>query len=204
MATYDDAILKRVNNAWGRYRSETKCSQAKAAKALGMNQSGFSQYLRGQIPLNTDFIKKFANLTGADNLETQMENRKQLINAATLDVIGNLSGASSNKKRRVIPLFADKSEYALIEIDYRAHFMPEGTALVVSRTGSIKCGDTVIMQREEKRPVMGQIKKDEDGWVVIEEHFFGGRSFHVSNADSVLRVVGACFPDSTGASYRDK
>lgn len=58
-------VLDQINATWQAFKNSTGCSQAEAAKQLGMNQSAFSQYLRGAVPLNTDFKRKFAELTGS-------------------------------------------------------------------------------------------------------------------------------------------
>lgn len=56
------ANLRRI---WAAKKEELGLTQAKAATLLGFNtQSSVSQYLRGDVPLNTDAVLGFARILG--------------------------------------------------------------------------------------------------------------------------------------------
>ncbi|MGF1684429.1 hypothetical protein [Photobacterium minamisatsumaniensis] len=59
---YDENVLSKVRACWFSYKKENKLTQAKAAEILGIKQSAFSQYLCGNISLNSDFISRFAQM----------------------------------------------------------------------------------------------------------------------------------------------
>lgn len=61
---------RRLRLVWDRKRHELGLTQIKARDALGLKyQSTVSQYLNGQIPLNTETVLKFANLLRCDPAE---------------------------------------------------------------------------------------------------------------------------------------
>ena len=70
---YSKDVLKKVNHAWLEYKAKTGVTQTQAAKVPGIKQSALSQYLRGPekggIPLNTDFLAKFAEMVQMDLTE---------------------------------------------------------------------------------------------------------------------------------------
>jgi len=65
-AEYDPEVLNRVRLAWHAHKDKTGMSQSSAAEMLNMNQSAFSQYLRGTVSLNDVFLSKFSMLIGKD------------------------------------------------------------------------------------------------------------------------------------------
>lgn len=59
---------ENARRLWEKMRKDPlrKMSQADAAYKVGINQSAFSQFLNGRVPLNTDMKIKFAGLLGVD------------------------------------------------------------------------------------------------------------------------------------------
>lgn len=54
--------LDNIRQLYEQKRKQLDLNQVKLAKLLNISQSAISQYLNGQIPLNTDFIVDFARI----------------------------------------------------------------------------------------------------------------------------------------------
>jgi hypothetical protein len=196
MAKYDEAVLKRIQSRWGSFKEETKMSQSTAGKAMGMNQSAFGQYLRGAIPLNSDFIAKFEKLTGEEIVGVKTGDDVAVV---TLQVRATLSGRTLEKRRQAVTSVLAQKDSFLVEVDYRSHFLPYGSFLVVSESDEIKAGSMVVYRQEYDRYVYGELSSTEDGWFVTEPHFFGARSHAVDETNEIFRVAGVYFPPNKGA-----
>ncbi|CAH1387049.1 helix-turn-helix domain-containing protein [Candidatus Nitrotoga sp. M5] len=59
----DKAAAKRLSELWAEYKQLNKsATQEKSASDIGMTQSAFGQYLRGELPFGLEVTFKFANL----------------------------------------------------------------------------------------------------------------------------------------------
>lgn len=163
---------------------------------MGMNQSAFSQYLRGTIPLNTDFLAKFSQLTGESFLADNVTPSKG-ISVATLEVIATLSGKKIEKTKQTVHN-ANSEDNFLIRIDYRSHYLPYGSFLLLSKTAKVREGETAVYMPEGQPFVLGTLELIDDEWCFIEQHFFGARSHFVGNFDNVFRVQQAIYPENRG------
>jgi hypothetical protein len=194
---YGADTLRRVQQAWDDYRARTKSSQAVAARALGMGTSGFNQYIRGEIELNTDFLVKYATLVGMDLSDLQGElgfppTLRPL--TITLRVRYTLSGRKTNRDVMVTAMGVSPGAYA-VEIDVDGSMYPKGAVLLVSPDDEIRAGDTVILNTETA-PVLGTLNIDQmdDTWWIALSH--GGLTdAHVLQPGQVPhRVSGVHFP----------
>lgn len=68
-ATIDRQVHHNIVQAWKEHKDRTGVSQTRAAQSLGIGQSAFHQYLKGKanggIPLNRNFVVKFAKMVGS-------------------------------------------------------------------------------------------------------------------------------------------
>lgn len=62
-------VAERMKNAWLRLKARTSTTQMETAKALGITQGAFTQYLNGHIAANTDFVLRFCRLAEIDPAE---------------------------------------------------------------------------------------------------------------------------------------
>ncbi len=81
----DLKAAENLRKIWGSFKEKHDLSQERAGALIGMTQSAFGQYLRGEIPLNTDATIKFARLLGVHPTDL----RKDL----NLDFKSNISNA---------------------------------------------------------------------------------------------------------------
>jgi transcriptional regulator with XRE-family HTH domain len=195
MAIHDEILRKKINSRWTSFKDATKINQKKAAQALGMNQSAFSQYLRGEIPLNKDFIEKFEKLTQTDfsfHSETK-------VNSVVLPVKGTLSGKLYDDKRVVVTSFVVDPKSFLVEVDHPSHFFPRSSYLVCSPS-EIRESDLVVMHQRNQGFVLGNVVKDDDAeWRVIEFNHFGSRSYPITRETVLYRVDCVHYPTRTGS-----
>ena len=122
------AELEAAANArqfWLEKKRTERLTQDDAAFALSMTTSGFSQYINGKIPLNTDATKRFADyfgvsptdidkgwLGGTDALSTlNMVMESQIEDSPALQAVRNLRGKMTPRSKRAL----DKIEEAAKE-----------------------------------------------------------------------------------------
>lgn len=199
---YDNDTLQLIKNVWGNFKAATKTSQAKAAKAMGMNQSAFSQYLRGDIPLNTDFISKFANLTNTDIVTMAPHGAIRQVSMQSIEIKYTLSGRQLTNSFELIPSPVNLDHAYAILVDYSDFILERGTLLLVDTLSEIREHDTVIFITEENRPVYGVISFTENEWEVLEPHYFGGNRFTIASSMKVDRVSGTYIPPNQGRVFK--
>jgi transcriptional regulator with XRE-family HTH domain len=195
--------LRSVQKAWAEYQNSTSTSQSRAAKAIGMNQSAFSQYLRGDIPLNTEFLAKLSTLTKID-LGVAFTAVAPTVRGYTLPVRYTLSGRLLRSETLLISSLVPVDGCYGIRVDYRDHCHQEGTILLVDDTADVKSGDTVVYARPDEPIVYGTLGIAEDGWEILEPHAQGGRSYLVSPEDDITRIVGSHLPARDAKTFIKK
>ena len=199
---YDAKTLKLIKDIWTEFKGSTNMSQVRAAKQMEMNQSAFSQYLRGSIPLNTDFISKFAKLTNT-NISTIMS--KKAICAISMQPISikyTLSGKYLTDSFELIPSPVNLDHAYAILVDYSDFILERGTLLLIDSTAEIREYDTVIIITKDNRLIYGVISYRENEWEVIEPHYFGGNRFAVNNVMTIDRVCGSYIPPNKGRVFK--
>lgn len=201
---YSDDVLKRVQSAWQSLKETSKLSQAAAAKAMNMNQSAFSQYLRGAIPLNTDFLRKFAILSDIELHELNGNQiQTDLVPTKPIKVMGTLSGREPKTKFVLVDTILEASGCYFIEVDYNDHPYEKGTMLLISPTGKISDGDAVVYFREDDpRAVFGKLSSTEEGWELTERLWQGGKRYLVDSEDHVYRVSCVYLPSQGRKTFR--
>lgn len=83
----------KLKKVWEDAKRDKGLTQTKAAKALGMRQATFSQYLNGIIPLNTNFVFNLAELLGVQPGDISKE-------------LGRYRSLSTESQREVRVLFS--------------------------------------------------------------------------------------------------
>lgn len=198
---YSDDVLQKVQLAWSAHRDTESLSQAKAAQAMGMNQSAFSQYLRGAIPLNTDFLSKFTAFTGTKLSDFGAE--VTAVPSRPLRVLRTLSGAKPTVNSILVETILENEASYLVEVDYNDFMLPKGSMLLVNPKGTIRHGDRVVyIRRGNVHTVFGTISETEEGWEILEQLWQGGRRYLVDPKDDVFRVMSVYFPLTKGSRFR--
>jgi len=196
---YGPDTHKRILAAWAAYKDSTRATQADGAKALGMGTSGFSQYLRAEIPLNTDFIIKFAQLVGVQpsELATELAVTPMSLRPAktTLPVKLTLAGRKPEHRSILVDSVGVTLDAYAVEVDVVGALYPKGTFLIVSDTLPRE-GDLVIVDIDGS-PLFGPLHYDEarNTWWV--EHTRNARieAIDLEPGQSPQRVSGVHYPE---------
>ncbi|MBB1404918.1 helix-turn-helix transcriptional regulator [Pseudoalteromonas sp. SG44-5] len=198
---YSDDVLKKVQLAWSTHRNAEALNQEKAAKAMGMNQSAFSQYLRGAIPLNTDFLTKFTAFTG-----TEFENlgvKNGAVKGRPVKVKTTLSGRKPSVSSLFVETILESEESYLVEVDYQDYALPKGSMLLINPKGSVRENESVFYVRGGQNPnVVGTLAETEEGWEILEQLWQGGKRYLVDPEDDVSRVVCVYYPNQRGRLFK--
>tara|TARA_B100000767_G_C19694711_1_gene505599 strand:- start:551 stop:1144 length:594 start_codon:yes stop_codon:yes gene_type:complete len=192
----DHTLLKKVQTSWSTYKTETSTSQAKAAKALGMNQSAFSQYLRGDIPTNTDFLQKFSKLTGEDLIGSAV--KIQNLKSRTLTLRYALSNAEPLLRNVLVSsaIAVDDCYGVLIDIE---HFYSRDSVLIVDPNAEIRELDiAVLIDNGQVR--LGTMQKLDDSWIIRIQSWGTSLDHRISSGDTIHRVTSVYFPERTGST----
>lgn len=202
MTNVDSKKLVEVKKAWNEFKQTTNTSQAKAAARLNMNQSAFSQYLRGEIPLNTDFLIKFNALVGGklDNIIELSVAPKPLTHP--IPVISKLSGGEPNTRKVLLHSTVAIDGCVAVEVDYMDFVYPKGSILVLDAKEKPYAGDKVIYARRNAPLVYGTLDHTQDGWTILEPHYYGAREHLVDKDDDIKRLVSIYFPPQTGRQLK--
>ncbi len=187
-------VLKKLQSAWASYKDETRSSQAKAAKALGMNQSAFSQYLRGEIGTNTDFVNKFEALTGV--AITEKNNIEQAVYGFALPIRCSLSGVEPTAKRVMVESLVTSPDCYGVIADIPSIF-EQGSVVVVDPKAEIREGD-VIALIEEFKATIGNVRLNNDGWYIAVPSWGHTEQAHLSKNSEVVRVSSSYYPQKDG------
>ena len=203
---YDDEVLNRVKKAWARYKHETKASQTTGARALGINQSAFSQYLRGAnaggIPLNTDFLLKFSDLVGED-VVGGLKIKKEAAGVLTHTVRATLSGIPL-ENRVAVPSLSSEGGYYLLEVDYDGIQFPVGSFVVVDSKSPAREGDKVVLKKSPDEPyVFGTLMQIGSRWFIVRPVASGGEPYQLQKGDRPEPIVAFYLSHSKGKQYKD-
>lgn len=199
---YDSDTLNLIKKTWVNFKASTKTSQAKAAKVMGMNQSAFSQYLRGDIPLNTDFISKFSILTNTEIIVLAPPSDIRKVSMQPITVKYTLSGRKLSESFESIPSPVNLDHAFAIVVDYSDFILERGTLLLIDTVSEIREHDTVVFINKDNRPIYGVISYLENEWEVLEPHYFGGNRFIIEASMEVNRVSGSYSPPNQGRIFK--
>jgi hypothetical protein len=205
---YTDETLMRVNKAWHEYKANTGSNQVKVAKALGINQSAFSQYLRGPdnggIALNTDFLTKFASLVRKDlayfGLGVAVELHRP--DAFSLDIRFSLSGAELQGKRCPVQSVVPNRNCYGVLVDLEGFVLTKGSIIIVDPDAEIREHDGVICKQGDGPVKVGQIVHAEDGWRIISPVWSTVLAFKADEEEVVQRIIGNYHPEGRGKVYK--
>ena len=203
-------ILKRVNQAWLDYKAKSGVTQAQAAKALGIGQSSFSQYLRGPdnggIPLNTNFLLKFCRLINKNAVEFGICSGLdlQVPEAYSMAIRYTLSGAAVKDRychvRSIVP---HRNCYAVM-VDIEGFILHKGAIIIIDPDDDIHENDGVICRTGDGPVKVGQIVFADDGWRIISPVWGDFFAFKADKEDFVHRIVGNYSPEGKGRRFERK
>ncbi|WP_394241177.1 hypothetical protein [Vibrio astriarenae] len=201
-AQYDPIVLERIRASWVAYKDKTGISQVKAAELLGMNQSAFSQYLRGTVPLNNNFISKFAILVKEEpsnfdeSLSRMAFRTDSVLKSSEIEITYGISGVVHNPpKIIVLPSNYIQEDRIAVEIDVRNHQHKYGSIMVAHRTVRPKEGDEVLVFNEDKTiKCIGELVREDSSWFV--RYILLGRivTSQLEAKEFVFTVIGGFYP----------
>ena len=174
-AVYDDAVQERIRNEWIAHKEKTGISQAKAAEFVGMNQSAFSQYLRGAVSLNTEFISKFARLVGKEpshfdeRLSTHAFRNDVVLENSILPVRYSATGVKYDPPKYVTVLgYYVGDDRVAIEIDADYFQYRRGYIIVaVESKSTVKdTQEVVIFDKDDNLKGFGELEELNGSWLV--------------------------------------
>ncbi|TKB24616.1 helix-turn-helix transcriptional regulator [Desulfopila sp. IMCC35006] len=207
---YKDEVLKKVQQAWLQYKAQARINQTQAAKALGIKQSAFSQYLRGPekggIQLNTDFLTKFADFIHMDLAEFGLDSGIELKRPAafSLELRYTLSGATLTGRCFPVQSIVPKRNCYAVLVDMQGFVMPKGSIIIIDPDADISEHDGVICKTGDGPVKVGQIVDAEDGWRIISPVWGKVLSFKADEEGIVHRIIGYYHPDGKGKIYQQK
>ena len=199
---YTDETLKQVKQVWTDFKKLTKTNQTKAAEMMGMTQSAFGQYLRGDIPLNTDFISKFSLLTGKKVIDFLSPNEMSKVSLQSIAVKFTLSGKKLTDSYELIPSPTNLDHAYAILVDYPDFILERGTLLLIDTLAEVREHDTAMLHSGSSRPIYGVISYSEGDWEVLEPHYFGGKRYSITDSAEVNRVSGSYSPAKKGRLFK--
>jgi transcriptional regulator with XRE-family HTH domain len=203
-AEYDPEVLNRVRLAWHAHKDKTGMSQSSAAEMLNMNQSAFSQYLRGTVSLNDVFLSKFSMLIGKDpsyfddRLSKFAYRKESIKETGIVHIEYALSGVRYNPpKTLVVASPYVPTDRVPILVDTANFKYKEGMLMVCStNTQSLKeTQEVALFDTDKNIKAMGELYFNDSSWSVLT--VVRGSIVHVKYepTDIVLRVVGGFYPE---------
>ncbi len=207
---YNKDVLNKVNQAWLEYKAKAGVTQTQTAKVLGIKQSAFSQYLRGPekggIPLNTDFLTKFADLIQVDLADFGLDSgiEMQRPEAFSLELKYTLSGATLTGKFCPVQSIVPKRNCYAVLVDMEGFVLSKGSIIIVDPDADIREHDGVICKTADGPVKAGQIVNAEDGWRIISPVWGTVLSFKADDEEIVHRIIGNYHPEGKGKIYRRK
>lgn len=207
---YNEEVLAKVQQAWLEYKAQTGINQTQAAKALGIKQSAFSQYLRGPekggIRLNTDFLTKFAGLIHLDLAEFGLEIgiEMQRPEAFSMEIRYTLSGATLTGRYCPVQSVVPKRNCYAVLVDMQGFVMANGSLILVDPDADIREHDGVICKTGDGPVKVGQIVSTEDDWRIISPVWGNVLAFKPYREEVVHRIIGYYHPEKKGKIYLRK
>ena len=203
--SYGPETLHRVQRAWADYQDRTGARQADGAKSLGMGTSGFNQYLRGGenggVPLNTNFLLKFAAMVGLkpNDLAPELETASVSLRPTTITLPVMLTLAGRRPKNRSIMVnsvgVVDPETTFVVEVDLPHCGVEQGAMLIVAREAAME-GELTLIDHGDAPPIFGTLQYDDRDKVWWVAQTVGGIAGHytIQGEDTPLRVMGIHYP----------
>ncbi len=207
---YNKYVLKKLNQVWMEYKAKTGSTQVQMANAMGIKQSAFSQYLRGSeqggIPLNSNFITKFAALTQVSLTEFGLTSgiEQQRPEAFSMELKYTLSGTILTDKYCPVQSIVPKRNCYAVLVDMEGFILHKGSLIIVDPDDNIREHDGVICKTSDGPIKVGQIINAEDGWKIISPVWGNVLSFKADDEQIVNRIIGNYYPEGSGKVYKLK
>lgn len=182
------------NNGW---------TQVKIAEALGMRQPTFNQYLKGTIPLNIEFVLKFCDVLKID--PQTMGVSSVVTKPETVGISVKIRFSTSglffeNGATRMVTTVPKNAEAVfLVEVDSEFRNIPKGAFLVCSKS-QCRTGQMVVAVSSERQVVVGELKKHNNGWAVIQPLTTGDIAVPIDTSWALSKVEAISFGDDSDAS----
>ncbi|WP_413111736.1 helix-turn-helix domain-containing protein [Thaumasiovibrio sp. DFM-14] len=173
-SAYSSKVLTKVQQEWNKYRSKHNITQLDAAKQIGLSQSAFSQYLRGGIQLNTDFLVRFAQLVGEPlaNFHHRLdidgeEWHSQDSTLFTVEVKQCLSCGKMPPKFVIMPRMTRVAGYLPVEIDNHNSRYKLGSIVVFGPADNIsEFSEVGVFNRRNDIIAIGELTHTDGEWWV--------------------------------------
>jgi transcriptional regulator with XRE-family HTH domain len=186
----------KLKEAWQAYKAESGSSQAKAAKALGMNQSALSQYLRGEIKTNTDFLTLFDKLTGSDLSKDVSHELK----GYAIEIKASLSGLPPATKRVPVESIISAKGCVGVLVDKPCQF-EEGSILVADEEAEIREGDLIVLF-EKETAIIGNARNSRGVWNIVAATWGETRVKKLRKNARFARITSSFYPPKVGKLLR--
>lgn len=207
LGTFDDNDLKKVQRLWSDFKSSTGATQATAASSLEMNQSAFSQYLRGEdgggIPLNTNFVLKFCKLVGEDPKEFDIVDESEA-SEIKVRVTKSLTGARPTIPDVYAYTRGHRSKCYGVLMDSPEFPLGRNSVLIVEPELDIYQGDLVLLNPDDDI-ILGRMQTEKGGeWVLSTAMFGGFRPVPIKDGDVIHKVSSIELPKLEGKKFKRK
>ncbi|MCL1142943.1 hypothetical protein [Shewanella gaetbuli] len=203
MSRSEELLLSRVQKAWASFKGETGTNQTNAAKQMGMNQSAFSQYIRGSIPLNTDFLLRFGQMTGQNLGEEVAELSAIKIPNRTvvMPLKYTLSGGICDDRIAVSSVVASNECY-LVENDYDGLPYRKGDYFIVDPKATVTSGASVFVTFCNESPAtICSIEHKRGDWELVEDRALGGKRIPLTTVKDIHLITGIYYKPPTGRKF---
>lgn len=144
---------ERLRKIWHKVKKEQGLTQKKAADAIGWSQPTISQFLNGDVPLNTDAILKWAKLLGCKPgaISPKLDKALSEVTRTKVYVMGSISRKPSTKDFLEIKRSKNlhDGEYALeIDKDFGEE-LPSGSFCICSPSRLLKRNEKAMLQTKK-------------------------------------------------------
>ena len=162
---YGQETLAMINKVWRRYKEENNATQQSTAKAMQLSQAALSKYLNGDLPLNTDFIQLFVQVTGADIPISPIKATIQT--SVRIELKYSLSGTKPEEKfiTTHTPIPGANHYGILVDLEYP---LIHGAILVVDPDDDRITDKDLVVLVKGKKVIFGRLEFRK-GWVLVPQ-----------------------------------
>ena len=203
MTTRDETTIhKAFVRSWQAHKAKTGATQSRTAQQLDMNQSAFSQYLKGKnnggIGLNDDFVNKYCALVGISPSDLGWKGTPTEVTAQYLPVLYTSDGSpKSGKKIAITSVISNASNFAVevIMSDPRLALC-QGDHLICTDEPDLYENDIVFMvciENLSRRSFIGRLQEDDESWGISAMNGVGFEKVAIPPNAKLFKIVGSHF-----------
>jgi transcriptional regulator with XRE-family HTH domain len=190
--------LVKFQKDWNTAKVTQDWTQAKMAEALKISQPSFNQYLKGKIPLNTEFLIQYSKIRRIDPVTVGLEEGLSRIEVdmIAIPVMFSTAGLTYNGEITIMvaSVPSQDGKLFLVEIDSDFTTLPKGAYLICS-SDKVHAG-ALVVARKNGAVLTGTLKKTPDGWAVIQPLASGDTATLIDVSWKLNKVTGLHFPTS--------